>query len=77
MEQTYNDVLKAAQDHFKNELFKLYRIGNERATPDMFKYNVQYIVVSAQEDLMRVMFGNTTVDKLIEDAYNSYFYTNE
>ena len=77
MEQTYKDVLQSAQDHFTNSLFKLYRIGDERATTDMFKYNVQYTVVSAQEDMMRVMFGNTIVDELIEKAYNSYFYTNE
>jgi hypothetical protein len=77
MEQTYKDVLQSAQIHFTNSLFKLYKIGNERATPDMFKYNVQYTVVSAQEDMMRVMFGNTIVDELIENAYQTYYKTNE
>jgi hypothetical protein len=75
--QTYKEVLEAGQNHFINSLHKLYRIGDEQATTDMFKYNVQYTIVSAQEETMRVMFGNITVDRLIEKAYQTYYKTNE
>lgn len=74
MEQTYKQVLQAAQNHFKINLNKLYVLG---VNPTAFKedYNKQYQIVATNEETLRVLFGNTVVDNLIKETHQNFFKT--